>query len=73
MKCRTCKFWDETNKSLGTCHRYAPRPVIKEGTESQVSFFPVWPRTNAEQWCGEWSIRVEVEAQEQGSLVESKR
>jgi hypothetical protein len=64
MKCKTCKFWDETNGSLGACHRYAPRPIIKEGTENRISVFPLWPKTKAQQWCGEWSVRVEVEPQD---------
>jgi hypothetical protein len=64
MRCQTCKFWNETNESLGTCHRYAPRPVVKEGTGNRRRVVPLWPKTKADQWCGEWSVRVEVEAQE---------
>lgn len=62
MKCQTCKFWDETNESLGTCHRYAPQPRVKEETGNRIRVVPLWPKTRAEQWCGDWSVRVEVEA-----------
>jgi len=64
MRCSICKFWDEINKSLGSCHRYAPKPVIKETTESRTSCTIVWPRTKDREWCGEWRVKVEVEAQE---------
>jgi hypothetical protein len=64
MRCGTCKFWDQTNESLGSCHRYAPRPIVKEITESRTGCRAVWPKTKAREWCGEWSVKVEVELQE---------
>ena len=64
MRCDTCKFWDKTNDSLGSCHRYAPKPVVKETTESRARCAVAWPRTKAREWCGEWSVKVEMEAQE---------
>jgi len=64
MKCGTCKFWDETNESLGSCRRHAPRPAVKETTESRTGCSAAWPRTKGRDWCGEWSVKVEMEAQE---------
>jgi hypothetical protein len=64
MKCGTCRYWDELNKTLGSCHRYAPRPVIKETTESRTSCAVLWPKTKEGEWCGEWSVKVELEPQQ---------
>jgi len=66
MRCRTCRFWEEINQSLGRCHRYAPRPRVKEGTGNRMSLIPLWPKTKADEWCGDWSVRVKGEPWETG-------
>jgi hypothetical protein len=71
MRYNTPSFSNETNRSLGRRHRLAPCLRGKEGTENQISFLPIRPRTNARQWCSEWSARVEPVAQEQRTLAAS--
>ena len=60
MKCETCKFWEE-GKETGWCHRHAPSSVIVGPTEGERPMNTVWPRTGAQEWCGEWTAKVEVE------------
>jgi hypothetical protein len=60
MKCDTCKFWEE-GREIGSCHRHAPKPVVVGHMEGQRPMDTVWPRTSREEWCGEWTAKVEVE------------
>lgn len=52
MKCETCKYWEGTPAvGGGNCHRYAPRP---SGERTNTT---TWPRTDANNWCGEFRER----------------
>lgn len=49
MRCDTCKYWTANPEAGGgVCHRYAPRP------QDQRYITVNWPRTDANDWCGEW-------------------
>jgi hypothetical protein len=54
MECRNCKYWggkpDAARHALRDCRRYAPRPGDRHG----------WPRTNPDDWCGEFQHKVDV-------------
>jgi hypothetical protein len=52
-QCRDCRFWLREEENLaggGTCQRYAPRPLVGPVLEA----IPYWPKTNEEDWCGEF-------------------
>ncbi|MGD2127272.1 MAG: hypothetical protein PVG99_14405 [Desulfobacteraceae bacterium] len=63
MKCESCKFWDQDIEypNLGFCHRSAPRSVISQPGEAVLSVDVSWPRTKEDEWCGEWSAKLEIE------------
>src|SRR5688572_16505514 len=57
-KCRSCLFWSGRDAPAGECRRYPPaRSVILHG-EVLSAAQPVWPATNADDWCGEWCGRM---------------
>ena len=60
--CRNCKYWQATDKNvdLGYCHRYAPRPVAVSPLAETSNMDAVWPRTGADEWCGEGDPKVEA-------------
>jgi len=62
MLCRTCKFWQEDSQS-GWCRRNAPKAMIFNPVEEKRPMDTIWPRTKAEEWCGEWQPKVDVEAE----------
>ena len=45
-RCDCCRWWEAINLPIGTCHRHAPRPSEAHPTH--------WPRTMADEWCGEF-------------------
>jgi hypothetical protein len=64
-RCETCRFWEiETTE----CHRHAPVMVTALGRSSSLSRSTAaglgespaqgaeraWPRTQSDEWCGEW-------------------
>lgn len=63
-ECSTCKFFcqavlTETNEviEIGLCRRYPPKPdghVIPNDPEKVKRYIPLFPRTPADQWCGEY-------------------
>jgi len=57
INCENCKYWDSDKDIpfMGVCYRYA-HPV--EGPESMDA---TWPRTKNEDWCGEWSAKMEIQ------------
>jgi hypothetical protein len=56
--CARCRFFRPTTKSLGRCHRYAPRGVvvIAQRTHAEVRGGPetIWPPVAESDWCGEY-------------------
>jgi hypothetical protein len=63
MECEACKFWEEDQQlpEMGFCHRYAPTPKGHNPMGEDESIDAIWPRTKKQEWCGEWSAKVEVE------------
>jgi hypothetical protein len=56
MKCKNCKFFDETYEraeGVGACRRYAPRLVSGVGTGYEERLFPL---VVDDDWCGEYVI-----------------
>lgn len=56
--CETCRWWDrESNRQStdGLCRKYAPRATVLESDE--VEEYPVWPKTDIRDWCGEHQPR----------------
>ena len=62
--CMTCKFFEkdilDTNE--GTCHRNSPKPILVfmsddeflANLEVEKSGQVLWPRSFAENFCGDW-------------------
>jgi hypothetical protein len=54
MECRFCRFWTGKDTPAGECRRFPPvHSSILHG-EVLSAAQPVWPATNADDWCGEW-------------------
>ena len=65
--CCHCRYFvveeeDDDGPDLGTCHRYAPRPLMylpipgnDRGPDLDYRQFPVWPQVMSTEGCGEWS------------------
>ena len=53
-KCLNCKFWKaDDGEKEGLCRKYAPRPSVPKSFGGDL--FPCqWPKTSAEDWCGEF-------------------
>ena len=57
MTCENCRFWQSSKSSRrGDCRRYAPRPGTQVGTQGPAR----WPRTNHDDWCGEFERKPET-------------
>ena len=52
--CKMCEYWDE----IGRCRRQAPT-AIPQPTQTGVTrlYVLVWPKTEADDWCGEFKLR----------------
>jgi hypothetical protein len=51
LHCKMCVFWEAINATLGTCRRYAPRPIdVKEAVAH-------WAETRADEGCGDGEPR----------------
>lgn len=48
-RCDSCAFWRRMEREGGSCHRRAP------STSSSGDEVAHWPRTHADDACGEWS------------------
>lgn len=66
--CKGCWFWQELGETpdgllMGECRFNPPRPITlthedtkKPGTEDEgLAFYPVWPLTEADEWCGAYA------------------
>ncbi len=47
-RCEACRFWKESSRRKGFCHRYPPFPGKGHA---------LWPVTLADDWCGEFQAR----------------
>lgn len=59
MRCADCQWWDRANawgesKSKAACRVRAPS-IRADRMACDVS--AVWPSTNADDWCGQFSLR----------------
>jgi len=56
MRCELCKFWYEIVEldKAGLCKRFPPCILLDEDKEN---FITVRPRTNFDDWCGEFEKR----------------
>jgi hypothetical protein len=65
VTCGSCKFWSTEigTPSAGLCCRHAPRPRITNPTEGHGVLNTRWPGTKEEEWCGEWSAKIEIDAE----------
>lgn len=59
-KCRECRYWEQEDqlKDTGFCRRYAPRSQNINPVDVGSSIDALWPRTNGNDWCGEYSERI---------------
>ena len=53
-KCRSCRFWTGKDYTAGECRRFPPIESSIFHGEIMSAAQPVWPATNADDWCGEW-------------------
>ena len=63
--CRACIFWQELAETpdgvlMGECRAYPPRPGMTSERETRgdtedLKFIPVWPATEADEWCGAYT------------------
>lgn len=56
MQCRSCRFWTGQRSPAGECRRFPPVLSTVEEGEVLTSAQPVWPKTNDDDWCGEWEV-----------------
>ncbi len=58
--CKNCYFWKAwpTAPEAGTCQRYPPLPDQRQDADRSHTF----PRTLAQEWCGEFQDRSPKEA-----------
>lgn len=66
IQCGKCKFWEKIsdNPAMGNCRRHAPPArVMKPSSETPI-LGAQWPRTNSDDWCGEYESIVQVEDNE---------
>ena len=65
--CKSCAFWlpDMEDEDIGSCQRYAPRPVFvedlrkssmtcAEAKEKRSYSAIIWPETCSNDGCGDW-------------------
>jgi len=55
--CSYCQYWkrdDEENKQMGLCRRNPPAFAVNNDWNSVMG---VWPPTQEDAWCGEYSER----------------
>ncbi len=62
ISCGTCKFWDKScdDPAWGPCRRHAPLASSMDPLSQSAHPDACWPRTKADDWCGEWDQKVET-------------
>lgn len=57
LACSQCQFWKIISDSpaRGECHRYAPKPIIKEKAQASgpIQLLVIWPITYGDNICGD--------------------
>ena len=65
MKCSDCKFWfGDVKGSEGECRFYAPQPRHTFAIAVGDNCYADWPRTLAEDWCGQARAKEPVKVPE---------
>lgn len=55
--CVSCKFY-LVEQGARICRRNPPAPVLIPASMVQpAGIMGIWPRTEAEYWCGEWKTK----------------
>lgn len=52
-ECGNCLHWDPESGGRGLCRRHAPAAGVLRDL-SPIDAAAVWPRTKADDWCGEF-------------------
>lgn len=52
--CEDCEFFTFDSNTLGTCQRYAPRPVERRMGKDTSDLEVDWPWVKTGDFCGEW-------------------
>lgn len=57
--CQSCRWWkgDEEPDVPGPCVRFPPKYVELHPGDSSLMPTGVFPTTEAQWWCGEWTPR----------------
>lgn len=50
--CASCKHY---LAERWECHRYPPQLVVGRDEDDNDSALALWPQTEAQEWCGEFS------------------
>jgi len=57
-QCKNCAFFaNDGFERYGTCHRYAPKPVVydlKDAGEMCIHQPAIWPAVEPHEFCGEF-------------------
>ena len=57
-RCEDCKYWDEVlPNELGFCKINPPTVNPAEPIELKRYLTPIWPPTEASDWCGQFKKR----------------
>ncbi len=60
MKCQDCKFWCrfKGSKDKGECRKWSPEVLADHFLLGvNVGFKTVWPRTDCDDWCGQFESK----------------
>ena len=58
--CANCAFWRDKNSWIGgDCRRFAPKLAepVRGAAAWASDTHGIWPRTAADDFCGEWKFR----------------
>ncbi len=58
--CENCRHWKPFQDNMGECHCRAPLPYIHDPEEKTLDKVSRWPLTKTNQYCGEFSERLDV-------------
>jgi hypothetical protein len=54
IKCQSCRYWTGKDTPVGECRRMPPISSSILHGKVMSAAQPIWPATNADDWCGEW-------------------
>lgn len=63
--CDACRYWWQekvrrTAAGWGQCRRMPPS--LPSDREDKLKLVGIWPETEADDWCGEWQARDDIES-----------